>query len=151
MRRISSLLTFWYKRIFPVLWLGMAAVFVASVLISGHLESESLLFLIIPILIAAFGYFLMRKRTFDLVDEVLDTGDALLVRNSDREERVAFSDIVNVNYSHAMDPPRVTRLLRTPNSFGREITFCPPIRLVPFSKSPVVDELIAKIDAKRGR
>ena len=33
---------------------------------------------------------------FDLVDEVLDAGDALIVRNGDREERILFADIVDV-------------------------------------------------------
>ena len=28
MRRISSRLTFWYKRVFPIIWFGLLAVFV---------------------------------------------------------------------------------------------------------------------------
>jgi hypothetical protein len=33
----------------------------------------------------------------------------------------------------------------------QEITFVPPARLFPFSKSPIVDELIQRVDATRGR
>jgi hypothetical protein len=48
-----------------------------------------------------------------------------------------------------VNPPRVTLLLRHPGIFGKEVTFCAPIRLLPFSKSPVIEELIARIDSAR--
>jgi hypothetical protein len=40
----------------------------------------------------------MKKLIFDLVDEVWDDGRALIVKNDDREERIPFADIKNVNY-----------------------------------------------------
>jgi hypothetical protein len=81
-----------------------------------------------------FGYFLMQKLVFDLIDEVWDDGDALVVKNDGQDQRVALSDIKNVNYSPLINPPRVTLSLRRPTVFGEQIAFCAPIRLVPFPK-----------------
>ncbi len=153
MSRISSHATFLYKRVFPIFWFGLLLLFLAFGLI-GALRSErfpSLLFLIVPLLMMAFGYFIMKKLIFDLVDEVVDLGDALMIRNGGRQERVALSDIVNVSYSSFVNPPRVTLSLRTPGAFGSRVSFCAPIRLMPFSTSPVIDALIERIDAARRR
>jgi hypothetical protein len=153
MSRISSHATFLYKRVFPIFWFGLLLLFLAFGLI-GALRSgrsPSLLFLIVPLLMMAFGYFIMKKLIFDLVDEVVDVGDALIISNGGRQERVALSDIVNVSYSPFVNPPRVTLSLRTPGAFGSRVTFCAPIRLVPFSSSPVIDALIERIDAARRR
>lgn len=91
----------------------------------------------------------MKKLVFDLVDEVWDAGDALIVKSKNQEERISLSEIMNVSYSPIINPPRVTLTLRRPGRFGREVTFPAPIRLVPFSKSPIVDKLIDRIDTKR--
>jgi hypothetical protein len=80
---------------------------------------------------------------------VFDVGDALLVRNGGREERMALADIKNVNYSPYMSPPQVTLSLRRPTVFGDTIVFCAPTRLVPLSSSPIIEKLIDRIDAVR--
>jgi len=105
----------------------------------------------VPVLMIVFGYVIMRKLVFDLVDEVLDAGDSLLVRNGSQHEQVPMSDIMNVSYSQLVNPPRVTLSLRNPGTFGSKISFCAPVRFVPFSTSPVIDKLIERIDAARGR
>jgi hypothetical protein len=93
---------------------------------------------------------MIKKLLFDLVDEVLDAGDALVIRNGHLEERVALSDIMNVGYSPFMNPPRVTLSLRNPGMFGDRVSFCAPVSLMPtFSTSPIIDELIKRIDAAR--
>ncbi len=91
----------------------------------------------------------MKKLIFDLVDEVWDAGDALVIRNGHDEERVALSGIINVSYSPFVNPPRVTLSLRNSSLFGDQITFCAPATFRPFSASPVIDELIRRIDAAR--
>jgi hypothetical protein len=106
-------------------------------------------FLLVPAIMMIVGYIMMKKLLFDLVDEVLDAGDALVVRNGDREERVALSDIMNVGYSPYMNPPRVTLSLRNPGIFGDKVSFCAPVSFMPFSASPIIDELIKRIDAAR--
>src|SRR5262245_3143091 len=111
MRRLSSSFTVVYKWVFPIFWFGIVALFIAMTLFQGLIVGgrglEVLLFLIVPLLMAAFGYFIFKKLIFDLVDEVWDTGDALLVRNRGREERIALSNIANVNYQYLINPSRV--------------------------------------------
>ena len=104
MRRISSDWTFFYKRVFPVLWFGFLAVFVGIGVVNG----QGLFIVIVPIAMIGFGYFIMQKLVFDLVDEVCDDGDALVVKNRGQEQRIALADIKNVNYSPFVSPPRVT-------------------------------------------
>jgi hypothetical protein len=91
----------------------------------------------------------MKKLVFNLVDEVFDVGDALLVRSGGREERIALADIKNVNYFPYMSPPQVTLSLRRPTVFGDTIVFCAPFRIMPLSSSPIIDDLVDRIDAAR--
>jgi hypothetical protein len=151
MRQISSKLTFYYKWIFPIFWFGFLAIFLVLALlgITSSNDSFPVMFVIVPIIMTVVGYSLMKKLVFDLVDEVLDDGSALIVKNGRQEERIALSDIMNVNYSAYMNPPRVTLSLRRPSVFGDRISFCAPTRFVPFATSPVIDELITRIDAAR--
>jgi hypothetical protein len=79
MRRISSKWTFFYKRVFPIILFSFLVLFVAITVFAG-------------------GHSIMKKLIFDLVDEVWDDGRALIVKNDDREERIPFADIKNVNY-----------------------------------------------------
>src|ERR1700751_5855383 len=145
MRRLSSKMTFYYKRVFPLVWFGSLALFIAVPLIIGG-KSPPTASILIPLAMMVFGYFLMKKLIFDLVDEVIDVGDALIIRNGDREARVALSDVMNVSYSPFMNPPRVTLLLRTPGVFGDQVTFCAPARFIPFlRRSPAIDDLIQRV------
>ena len=90
------------------------------------------------------------KFSFNLVDEVLDLGDALLVRSGEPEERIALADIANVNYYPYGSPPQVTLSLRRPTVFGDTIVFCPPARFMPLSTSPIIEsKLVQRIDAAR--
>jgi len=145
MRRISSGWTFFYKRVFPIIWFGFLGVFVGI----GIVKGQGAVVVFVPIAMIGFGYFLMKKLVFDLVDEVWDDGDALVVKNGGQEQRVALSDIKNVNYSPFVNPPLVTLSLRRPTVFGEQITFCAPVRLVPFSSSPVIADLIDRVDRAR--
>lgn len=152
MPRLSSSMTFFYKRIFPIIWFGFLLIFFAVSLLGGARSAAfpPAPFLIMPVVMMVFGYLIMKKLVFDLVDEVLDAGDALLVRNGSQHEQVPLSDIMNVSYSQFVNPPRVTLSLRNPGTFGSKISFCAPVRLMPFSTSPAIDKLIERIDAARG-
>src|SRR5271169_916876 len=145
MRRISSGWTFAYKRIFPVVWFGFLLVFIGIGVVNGQIFP----FVIGPIAMMVFGFFLMQKLVFDLVDEVWVDSDELLVKNRGQEQRIALADIKNVNYSPFISPPRVTLLLRRPTVFGEQITFCAPVRLVPFSQCPLIADLIERVDHAR--
>lgn len=150
MQRISSRSTFFSKRVFPLIWFGFLAILIIAPLLGKKPEGGlSAGFFIMPIFMAIFGYFLMKKLVFDLADEVLDDGDSLVVRFGIDQERIPLSQIMNVSYSYMSNPARVTLTLRAPGRFGKEITFSPPQRFVPFTKSPIVADLIDRIDAAR--
>ena len=153
MKRISSRWTYFYKRVFPVFWLG----FIALVTLTGWLPSRRMHttpapLLIMPVLMGVIGYVVFRRLIFDLVDEVWDDGTALIVKNGGVEERVSLSNVINISHSSLTRPERVTLRLRDAGSLGKEITFLPPFRLVWFrwfSRNPIVDELIERVDRAR--
>jgi hypothetical protein len=152
MSLISSKMTFFYKRVFPIIWFGVLAVLFLVGLLKGFADPLSNLpFLIVPIVMAIFGFQFMKRMTFNLVDQVFDLGDALLVRNGGQEERIVLADIKNVNFFPYMSPPQVTLSLRRPSVFGDTIVFCGPARMVPLSRSPTIEKLIDRIDAARRR
>jgi hypothetical protein len=153
MRQISSRWTYFYKRVFPWLWFVVLGFFVITALSSIHRGHGPffIAFLLPPALMGLIAYLLFRQLIFDLVDEVWDDGDALIVRNSGAEVRVALTNIVNVGFSVTTSPQRVTLMLREPGNLGKEITFSPPYQFRPFVRSPIVDELIARVDEARRR
>lgn len=151
MKRISSRSTFFYKRIFPLLWFGFIAFFATIPIWANHRSHHPLpfAFLMPPAVMAVLGYVLFRYLIFDLVDEVWDDGDSLIVRNGGMEERVQLDNIINVGFSTLTNPERVTLTLREPGILGKEVTFSPPRRFLRFRRSPIVDELIARVDLAR--
>jgi hypothetical protein len=149
MQRISSTSTFFYKRVFPVLWFGFVAIFFAVFFFGKPARGAAIPFFIMPVFMAAIGYVIMKKMIFNLADDVFDTGDALIVRFGSEQESVPLSEIININYMYLQNPNRVTLTLRTPSRFGKEVSFMPPTRFVPFAKSPVVAQLIERVDAAR--
>lgn len=151
MNLISSRWTFFYKRLLPAVWFGFLAVFSISTIFAATSRGNvPVQFWFVPILMAGFGYFLMKNLVFDLADEVWDAGTELVVKNKGQQERVALSEIVNVSYSVVASPQRVTLTLRRPTPFGKEVTFAAPITWIPFAKSPIIEELISRIDVARG-
>jgi hypothetical protein len=150
MQRISSRTTFFNKRVFPLIWFGFVVILLIAPLLGQKPKGGfPFVFLIVPVCMGLFGYFLMKKLVFDLADEVFDDGDSLVVRFGSEEERIPLSEISNISYSHMTNPPRVTLTLRTPGRFGKEVTFSPPQSLIPFKKNKIVAELIDRIDAAR--
>jgi hypothetical protein len=149
MKRISTRSTVVYKRIVPLLWFGVIALGAITTLFESRRNQALLLMLVAPVLMAGFGYLLFRRLVFDLVDEVWDDGDALLIRNAGIEERVPLRNIINIGFSTLVNPERVTLSIRQPGALGREITFCPLSRFLPFSRNPVIDELIERVDQAR--
>ena len=148
---MSSKMTFFYKRVFPVIWFGFLAAFFLIGLAKSRAGDpiSNLPSLIIPVVMAIIGYQIMKKMTFNLVDQVFDLGDALLVRNGGQEERIALADIKNVNFVPYMSPPQVTLSLRRPSVFGDTIVFCALARLMTLSPSPTIEKLVDRIDAAR--
>lgn len=104
---------------------------------------------------AAVGYFMMKKMVWVLADEVYDCGSFLLVKNRGKEQKVEFSNIMNVSSTTLMNPPQITlRLVRPDMNGATEVTFSPAssgLALNPFAKNEVAEDLMVRVDrARRG-
>lgn len=155
MKRLSSTGTFFHKKVFPFFWFGFLALFLALGA-NGPIRQGQLMFLVVPCAMAAFGFFLMKKLVWNLVDEVYDGGEFLVVRNRGREHQIPFTDIMNVNASMMMNPPRITLKLTGASAsgpLGPEFSFSPPrpFTLNPFARSELADDLIVRVDRARSK
>ncbi len=159
MRRLSSSSTFFYKRVFPILWFGFLLIFFAIQLWATQHAGvvvqppEFVPFLLMPLLMAGVGFFIFRKLIRDLVDEVWLDGDWLVVKDRDEQRRVALSDVMNVNATTLTNPRRITVMLRTDSRHGRSFSFMPASPrgfLSAFKPDPIALELIERVDALRG-
>ncbi|MGC8774709.1 MAG: hypothetical protein ACP5R6_05565 [Chlorobaculum sp.] len=148
MKKISGS-TFYFKKVLPGIWFGFLSFFFVSSLLSGAAEKTPML-IVVPTIMAVFGYFLFKMLMWDLVDEVYDLGNKLLFRNNGREQRVNLRDIVNIGYSQmSSSPERIVVTVRNEGPLGKELAFNPPTRLFTFSKNPLVQELIERVDRAR--
>lgn len=150
MERISSGQTFFVKKIFPVLWLGIVLSIAVAGVASGAAWNQPQM-LIGPAVMAVVGMVLFRKLIWGVADDVRDGGTFLLVRKGAIEERVQLANVMNVSMSQFTNPRRLTLRLRTPGRLGDEITFIPkaPSRINPFARNAVAEKLIARVDAAR--
>jgi hypothetical protein len=137
MKKISSGMTVFNKKVFPAIWFGFLAFFMLFAIPAGATE-ENPTFLFVPIGMAVFGFFLMKKLVWDLVDEVHDHGEYLLVKNRGESERIPLTNVMNVSSTSFSNPPRVTLRLVKQGRFGNEIAFQPAgFSLNPFAKNPI--------------
>ncbi|MGA2552915.1 MAG: hypothetical protein ABSF50_22460 [Burkholderiaceae bacterium] len=152
MKKISSNSLFFTKRIFPVIWFGFLIFFASVPWVSGH-HQIALAPIVFACVMGAFGFVLMKKLVWDLVDEVYDGGDYLLVKNGGIEGRIELANVMNVGASVYTNPPRVTLRLAEPCAFGTEVSFSPArsFTLNPFARNRIVDDLIERADAARTR
>ncbi|TRW49908.1 hypothetical protein FM042_03385 [Aliidiomarina halalkaliphila] len=147
MKKISGS-TFYFKKVFPTVWFGFLAIFFVTAVLSGAI-SESFMFLVVPVFMAVFGFVLFKKLIWDLADEVYDEGESLLFRKGDKEQRVLLKDIINVSYAQMNSPERVVLKVRSGGQIGQELIFNPPMSFNPFSKNPIIVELLERIDRAR--
>lgn len=140
------------KKIFPATWFGFLVLFLVLVISTG-LVKQSVMLLIVPIVMAVFGFLLMKLLIWDLMDEVIDYGDHLIVKYRGQEDVIQLTNIVNVNITMNQRPPRVSLQLRVAGKFGKEVAFFPVTQfsLNPFRKNPVIEELISRIDKARNK
>lgn len=149
MKRISSRSTFFYKRIFPVLWVGVIVTVAGGALLSRGAGVPPPVYLA-PILMIAVGFVVYRLLLADLADEVTDAGNALIVRFGAEQDRIALENIVNVSCTTMVNPPRATLLLRKPSRFGKRIAFSPIREGFGFARETVlIEALVERIDAAR--
>lgn len=147
MKQISSRGIFFQKVIFPVFSFGFLGFFAVIVLLTHSEGGPPLTALLVPVAMGIFGIVFMKRFIWDLADQVLDDGDALIVRFGKDEEQVPLSEIINVSYN--MSPSRATLTLRNAGRFGPEVSFALPQRFWPLRRNPTVDDLIQRVDAAR--
>lgn len=146
MRRISSALTWWHKKGFPIAWVLFCSIFVLIAVreaLNGKLPFPVVL---IPIGLIAFMFILgWCLKLFQLLDEVFLSEDTVVVRKKDAEDSFPITNIINVTASEMSNPETITLTLREACRFGRELVFLPPLRWWPFPRRhPLADELIRR-------
>lgn len=157
MRRLSSSGTFFYKWVFPIMWLGIVGIGVVTGLFGEHAGkqvSPDPMIVGIPLLMLVAGFFLFRKLLGGLVDEVSLDGDTLIVKKGDDQLRIPLTEVINVNSLNAINPRRISLRLRNKTRLGRDIDFIPggrtPLRFLGVTRlDPIAEELIDRIDALR--
>jgi len=148
MKKISGS-TFYFKKLFPSVWFGFLAVFIISAASSGAMN-ESFMFMVVPTFMAIFGFIFFKKVLWDLADEVYDQGESLLFRKGGKEQKIYLKDIINISHAQMQSPERVVVQFRSEGAIGKELVFNLPMRFNLFSKSPIVSDLIDRVDrAKR--
>lgn len=151
MRRISLRGSFFFKRAVLLLWFGVYASFGIHVYSAISKGKAHFLFIVIPISMAVLAYLIMKPLWLDYVDEVWDVGDALIIKNQNRQDRIPLSEITNVcnindsDFRDQMLFSTVTLTLKKPCRFGKEVTFLTKSGYIPFRNSPIADELLKRI------
>ena len=145
-RTLSSDWTYFYKIIFPIIWiggygLGTGALFFASGRVSGKggappLAEVKRLFLGVWLLASASIYWFCIRLKQVRIDE-----EALYISNFVKEVRVPLWDIAEVTENRWVNIHPVTIEFRNDTEFGRSIVFMPKVRWFGWSSHPVVAEL----------
>jgi hypothetical protein len=142
MRLISSTWTWWYKKVFPAIWFGFLGIF-ALAWVPGVIQQKvPTVAIFIPLVMAAFGYILMRVLGFSLVDEVWIENNNLVVRNHGQEDRFLITNISSVRSKWLQNPEHIVLTLKEPCCFGQKVVFSPTFRWLRFGRHPIADELI---------
>jgi hypothetical protein len=163
MRRLSSSSTFFYKRVFPAIWLGIVGIGITAGLFGhtgpfrqhvGERPPIDPMAVVIPIMMFVVGFVVFRRLLSGLADEVMLEGDTVIVKKGDEQLRIALTEVINVNSLNSVNPRRISLRLRNSTRLGRDIDFVPvgrrPMLFLGMTKlDPIAEELIDRIDALR--
>ena len=153
MRRISSNWTFFYKRIFPVIWFGFLVLFVG---VSVFNMQRSNHFAMVPFHDRPGGH----VRLWLVFHEEIGFRSC---RRSLGRRRCIGREKPRPRRSYPIEGYQKRQLFAVYKSaarylvaaaadrFGDEITFGAPVRLVPFSASPAITDLIDRVDRARSK
>lgn len=142
MTRLNSKLTYLNKYLFPLVWFGFLLFFFIKAPQSAKTEVQYWVFTVAPFPMALFGYFLMRRFFFRLVNEVYRQGDTIICRNGGEEARIKLSDIQTAIYYTQTQPHKFVLRIKYETPFGREIEFVPKIGWRIFSFNADIERLL---------
>lgn len=138
-RTLSSLQTFPFKFIFPVLWIGLWGVGTLTMFLApqdrADVPPREVFLLIWFVGTAVILWSSVRLKRVS-VDE-----NFLYVSNYLKEVSIPLSDIYDVTENVWVNIHPVTIHLKSPSAFGGKITFMPQAKFTFFSSHPVVKEL----------
>lgn len=143
-RALSSSMTFYYKFVFPTLWIGGFAfvtilMFTAPDSFKGNTDIRGVrtIFFIVTISGAVLFYWCcMRLKRVGFKDNVL------IVSNFRKEIIIQLGDVDRVSGSFMIHPELIWLHLRRPTDFGDKIVFTPKWRFFSgFTRHPMVGEL----------
>lgn len=141
MKEISSSLTFLYKYVAIVLWVGGFALGTREVLLAGPGDPRWIKYFIVWILVALF----ILLATANIKKVTLE-GKQLVISNFVRTETIDTSMVESVDGSTYLSPKLVWFTLKEPSAFGSRITFIPRRRMTPgIGKHPLVHELTEEL------
>jgi len=149
MRTLSSSLTFGYKFIFPIFWIGVFGIvtllmFAAPDLIEDgktvrEIRSYFLFALILGGTLIYWSCMRLKKVSLDR--------DYLYISNFSKVVKVNLRDVERVSGSLFLNPELVWLRFRSPTEFGEKIVFMGKWRLISgWTRHPVVNEIEEKID-----
>jgi len=146
-RLLSSRMTYFYKRIFPVVWIMAFAFLTVFLWIGGCRGTAELKWVALISLIGGsifLRWFAVRLKTVTL------QGDHLVVSDYRSEEPVSLLEIEEVKETRLWNPQLIKLRLVRPGRWGNEIVFIAPLgfRFV-FSDHPLVKELQDMIRKKQ--
>jgi hypothetical protein len=142
MKELSSSLTFFYKYLVILIWIGGFGIGTRAVLLAGPSDPKWVQYMVIWVLFSAFIFF-----TTGNVKKVFLEKDCLIVSNFLKEIKIPVSEIEAVDGSTYLSPKLVWFRLKSPSPFGRKISFIPKRRMSPgIGKHPLVVELNQKFD-----
>lgn len=126
--RLSSSMTFFYKFVFPTVWLWMFGLGTAMLWLQsagasqGDPAASAMKWPFTGALVA--GFLVMRWRLFGL-KQVEATAEGLIVSNFRESDHVRWEDVTDVYESKLWNPRAITVTLRRPCRFGTHVTFLP--------------------------
>lgn len=144
-KRLSSLLTFFDKFVFPTVWLGGFGLGTVLFLLNPPRDGENPLVLVAAL---AFGAIVFYRWGFSL-KRVRATESGLLVSNYRREILVPYERISSVRENKFVNIRPITVHLDSTTEFGNRFVFMPYTAFVLFADHPAATLLRERAAAAR--
>jgi hypothetical protein len=149
-RRISSSLTYFYKRIFPALWIiGFGALTVCPWIGNFTGQARELRWIALAAWGCGTGFLVWYSR---MLKEVWLYNDQLIVSDYNTEEMVPLRQVEEVKETRFWNPQLIKLRLRRAGRWGDRIVFIAPIRFqFVFMNHPLAGELRSLVSEARVR